>query len=601
VASRRSTYGRPAALFAAGFVILLTVLTLLDHFGLPGSVLSATLCGAVLVALAAIGINGSTMQASEFYLAGRGVPAALNGMATAAAFISTFVYLGIGGAFFAAGAGGAAVVIGLALGFLILTVGVAPYFRKSSAFGIVDFLGIRYGGAAVRIAAMAIVVPALMIALTSAVSAAAFLAALALNVSDGIALTIVTAVVLVSPVLGGQRSVTRTAVVAYVTLALAIAVPVAAVSLIEYGWPIPPLTFGTAAKDAALLAESGGKGLGATFAGGFTLSSAGALAQMIVLATGIAALPHLLTRSAAVRGPDRARRAGAWALAAVLFVALMAPAYPAFARLFVLRELAGAPIESLPDWVFTFGNLGLVRLCGVAATSVDVVLGACSALPGFTGNLDPAALTIGSDAIVLAGPSIFGLPYVTTALVATGALVAAIAAAKAIAFALASAIGHDFYAGVVDPHASAGRQLILTRLAAVVAIGFAAWFASEAGSAAFGIAPAAIALSAGGLFPALVLGIWWRRTNATGAVAGIVAGGVLTATLIAEHRFPGFLPFGRLGFDDLTAGVLGMPIGFIATVAGSLASEPPSAERQVTLDAIRRPGGTPFVQETESL
>jgi cation/acetate symporter len=320
-----------------------------------------------------------------------------------------------------------------------------------------------------------------------------------------------------------------------------------------------------------------------------------------VLATGIAALPHLLVRSATVRGPDRARRAGAWALAAAVFVALMAPAYPAFVRLAILRDLTDTPIESLPDWILTFGNLGLVRMCGVAASSVDVVLGACSHLPGFTGNFDPSTLSIGGDAVVLAGPSIFGLPFVATALVAVGALAAAIAAAKAIAFALASAVGHDLYAGVIDAHASAGRQLILTRLAAAVGIGFAAWFASEAGHAAFGIAPAAIALSAGGLFPVLILAVWWRRANATGAVAGIAAGGILTATLIAEHRFPGFMPFGRLGFDDLTAGALGMPIGFIAAVAASLVSDPPPAESQVTVDAIRRPGGTPFVQETESL
>jgi cation/acetate symporter len=170
-----------------------------------------------------------------------------------------------------------------------------------------------------------------------------------------------------------------------------------------------------------------------------------------------------------------------------------------------------------------------------------------------------------------------------------------------MAFALASAIGHDLYAGALDAHASAGRQLIVTRLAATVGIGLAAWCVAGAGDAAFGIAPIAIALSAAGLFPALILAVWWRRANATGAIAGIVAGGLLTGTLIAEHRFPGFLPFGRLGFDDLTAGVLGMPAGFFAAVAATLASDPPPEERQVFIDAMRRPGGTPFVQETESL
>jgi len=103
------------------------------------------------------------------------------------------------------------------------------------------------------------------------------------------------------------------------------------------------------------------------------------------------------------------------------------------------------------------------------------------------------------------------------------------------------------------------------------------------------------------LFPALILAVWWKRANATGAVAGIIAGGVTTAAIVADHHFPGFLPFGRLGLDDLTAGIVGMPVGFIVAVAASLAADAPPEERQMIIDAIRRPGGTPFVQETESL
>ncbi len=597
----RSSHGRPAALFAAAFVLLLIVLALLDHFGLPAGALSTTLGGAVLIAVAALGINGSTMQASEFYLAGRAVAPGQNGMAMAAAAISAFVFLGFGGAFYSSGASAAALVVGIALGLLILTVAIAPYFRKSSAFGVADFLGLRFGGRAVRIVAAAIVVPALFIGLVSTLAAAAFLAAMLLGVGDGTALTVVVAVVLIATALGGLRAVTRTAIVEYVVMAIAIVAPAAVMSLREYSLPIPPLAFGTAVKEAALLVSASGHDLAAAFAGGFAPFGDNVFAEMVVLATGIAALPHLLLRCAAVRGPDRARRSAAWALAAVLLVALMAPAYAAFSRLVILRELVDGPIETLPDWVFKFGNLGLVRLCGVAATTVDAVLGACAVRPGFSGNLNAGDLALGGDAIVLAGPAIFGLPYVASALVAVGALAASLAAAKAMAFALASTIGHDLYAGALDAHASAGRQLIVTRLAATVGIGLAAWCAAGAGSAAFGIAPIAISLSAAGLFPALILAIWWRRANATGAIAGIAAGGLLTATLIAEHRFPGFLPFGRLGFDDLTAGIIGMPFGFLAAVAATLATDPPSEERLVFIDAMRRPGGTPFVQETESL
>lgn len=597
----RSSHGRAAALFAAAFVLLVAVLALLDHFGLPPAALSATLAGAVLIAAVVLGINGGTMQASEFYLAGRTLAPGQNGTATAAAAISSIVFLGLGGAFYAAGADAAALIIGLALGLLILTVGIAPYFRKSSAFGVADFLGLRFGGRAVRVVAAAIAVPALFIGLISALAVAAFLTAMLFGIGDGAALAIVVTVVLVASALGGLRAVTRTAILEYVVLAVGIVAPAAVVSLREYSLPIPPLAFGNAVKEAALLVTASGHDLAAAFAGGFAPTGDNVFAEMVVLAAGVAALPHVLMRSAAVRGPDRARRSGAWALAAVLLVALMAPAYAAFSRLVILRELVDGPIESLPDWVFSFGSLGLVRLCGIAATSVDAVLGACSARPGFTGNLNAGDLALGSDAVVLAGPAIFGLPYVASALVAVGALAASLAAAKAMAFALASSIGHDLYAGALDAHASAGRQLIITRLATVVGVGLAAWCAEGAGSAAFGIAPIAIALSAAGLFPALILAVWWRRANATGAIAGMVAGGLLAATLIAEHRFPGFLPFGRLGFDDLTAGIVGMPIGFLAAIAATLATDPPSEERRVFIDAMRRPGGTPFVQETESL
>jgi cation/acetate symporter len=597
----RSTHGRPAALFAAGFVLLLIILALLDHFGLPPAALSATLGGAVLIALAALGINGSTMQASEFYLAGRALPPWQNGVATAAAAISALVFLGLGGAFYANGADAGALVIGLALGFMILTAGIAPYFRKSSAFGVADFLGLRFGGKAVRVVAAAVAVPALFLGLIAALAVAAFLTAMLIGVGDDAALAIVVTVVLIATALGGLRAVTRTAIVEYVVLAIGIVVPVAVVSLREYSLPVPPLAFGNAIKEAALLVSASGHDLAAAFPGGFAPRGDNVFAEMVVLAAGVASLPHLLLRSAAAPGPDRARRTGAWALAAVLLVALMAPAYAAFSRLVILRELVDGPIESLPDWVFTFGNLGLVRLCGIAATSVDAVLGACAARPGFTGNLNAADLAVGSDAIVLAGPAIFWLPYVASALVVVGALAASLAAAKAMAFALASAIGHDVYAGALDAHASAGRQLIITRLAAVVGVGLAGWCAAGAGTAAFGVASIAVALSAAGLFPALILAVWWRRANATGAIAGMVAGGLLTATLIADHRFPGFLPFGRLGFDDLTAAIIGMPVGFLAAVAATLATDPPSEEQQVFIDAIRRPGGTPLVQETESL
>jgi len=604
MARRAGGYGRLATLFAVAFLVLVAVLALLDYFGLPQAVLGTILGGAALVAFTAIGINASTMQTSEFYLAARSVPAPANGMASAAAVMAGAIFLGLAGGYFTDTGSAAAVTIGWSLGFLILAVCIAPYFRKSAAFGVGDFLGVRYGGGAVRIAAGAVVVAALVAALAAAIATASLVAAGLLDVSAGVALAVVAAVILTSTVLGGVRAITRTAIAEYIVLAFAILVPVAIVSMREFSWAVPQITFGLALKDAALLVLASGKDLAVSPPGRFWPMGAPGpfafFATIVTLATGVAAMPHLLLRSATVRTPNHARRSVGWSLLFVLVVALTAPAYAAFARLVILREVVDSGIGNLPDWIFTFGKLGLIKICGADAISADVAFAACSTGAAFSGNLPAGELAISGDAIVLAGPAIFDLPAVGTALIAVGALAATLAAAKAMAFAIASAIGHDLYGGALDTRASAGRQLIVTRLLVIAAVVLAAWLAAASADDVFALAPMAISLSASGLFPALILAVWWKRANAPGAVAGIIAGSVVTAALIADHRYPGFLPFGRLGFDELTAGIVGMPIGFLAAVATSLVTEPPSEERQVIVDAIRRPGGTPFVQESES-
>ena len=602
---RATTYGRLATLFAVAFAVLGTILALLDYFGLPPGVVGTVLSGAVLVAFAAIGVNAGTMQTSEFYLAARALPPPVNGVASAAAVLSGSLFLGLAGSYFAGPDFAAAITIGWCLGFVVLAVAIAPYFRKSGAFGVVDFLGVRYGGRAVRLAATIVVVSSLIAAIAAAIATAAMMTAALLDLPPGTALVVVAAIVAATTVLGGMRAITRTALAEYIVLAAAFLVPVTIVAVREYSSPLPQAAFGLALRDAALLVLASGRNLAASPAGSLWSSAAGGaftfFATVMTLAAGVASLPHLLMRSATVRGPDRARRSVAWGLLFLLVVVTAAPAYAAFARLLILREVVDLPIESLPDWIFTFGNLGLVKICGVDATSINAALGACSAIPSFTGNLAATDLAVSGDVVVLAAPAIFDLPYVASALIALGALAATLAAAKAMTFALASAVGHDLYGSAREIHPSAGRQLIVTRVILVAAVAAAAWFAGRASSDALALAPAAIALSAGGLFPALILGVWWKRATAAGAIAGIVAGFAVTAGLILDRRYPGFLPFGRLPFGELTAAIAGMPVGFLVAVAASLASEPPTEERQVIVDAIRRPGGAPFVQESESL
>lgn len=599
------SYGQLAILFGIAFAILAAILELLDYFGLPGDILGTAICGVGLIALAVVGVYAGTMQTSEFYLAARAVPAAGNGAASAVSVISGTLFIGLAGTYFAGADKAVAATIGWCFGFVVLTVGLAPYFRKSGAFGVVDFLGLRYGGRAVRIAAAVVVAVALFPATAAALAFAAEIAANLLGISAASALAIVAAVALVTTVLGGLRAITRTAIAEYIVVASAIVVPVTVVAFREYHTPFPQLSFGLALHDAALLALSGSGDI-ATFRanGAWSWIGGGAfnsLATVAVLAAGVAALPQLLMRSAAVRGPATARRSAAWGLLFILLVISAAPAYAAFAHYLILRDLVDVAIEHLPDWVFTFGHLGLVKVCGVEATSVNALLAACSSHPGFTGNLAAGDLSVAGDTVVLAAPGVFDLPDVVTALVALGALAAALAAGKAMAFAIASAFGHDLYRGVSEVAPSAGRQLIVTRLLLVVVIALAAWFAGRHPADAIALAPGAIAMAAGGLFPALILAVWWKPATAQGAVGAIIGGGVVTAALVLHARYPGFLPMGDLKLTEITGGIVGLPIGIVAAVTLSLGFTPSTEDRLAMVDAIRRPGGTPIVQESESL
>ncbi len=597
------TVRRVATLFAVAFVAIVIVLALLAQLGLSDTALAVTLAGATLAAFVVIGINARTMQTSEFYVAGRSVPPVGNGMAGAAAFMSGAVFLGLAGAFFADARVAVALTIGWSFGFLMLAVLFAPYFRKSGAFGVADFLAIRYGSGWVRLIAAAIVAVSLIAALAAALAIAAEIGTTVFSVSPAGAVTTAALVVLACTLFGGMRAVTMAGIVQYIVAALALLVPAAIVSANVYSLPVPQLTFGNAAAQATALGTTGGHlahSLGSRFlpfapAGGF-----GFFAAIVSLATGVAALPHLLIRSATVRDVEAARSSAGWSLVFVLVIALTAPAYAAFADLAILRQLVGSAVSALPDWIFAFGRLGLVQICGADAVSPAAASAAC----GGPGPIFAPQLAVGGDAIVLAWPDIVGLPFISRVLIAVGALAATLAAAGAIAFAVGSSLGHDVYARLLAPKASGGRQLAVTRLLLIAVVALGAWLATSRADDVFALALTAISLSAGGLFPALFAAIWWRRSNAPGVIAGMASGFAATAVVVAACRYPGllpaFVPANAWGLSELSAAIVGLPVGFLVIAAVSVVTAAPSAERLAVLDAIRRPGGRPFVQEGES-
>jgi cation/acetate symporter len=201
----------------------------------------------------------------------------------------------------------------------------------------------------------------------------------------------------------------------------------------------------------------------------------------------------------------------AWSLLFIFLLYFTAPAYAAFSKLEVYSTLIGKNITDLPQWVYNWGSLGLVNICGKAAASLDAVKAACAALPGHAGIVRWQDFGINTDVVVLSTPEIAGLPYVIAGLVAAGGLAAALSTADGLLLAIANALSHDIYYKMIDPNAPTSRRLIVSRVLLVVVALLAAWTASQRPADILSMVAWAFSLAAAGLFPALVLGVWWKR------------------------------------------------------------------------------------------
>jgi cation/acetate symporter len=334
----------------------------------------------------------------------------------------------------------------------------------------------------------------------------------------------------------------------------------------------------------------------------------------------------------------------AWSLLFIFILYFTAPAYAAFSKLEVYSTLIGKNLADMPAWVFNWGKLGLVNICGKAAASLDVIKASCAALPGHAGILRWQDLGINTDVVVISTPEIAGLPYVITGLVAAGGLAAALSTADGLLLAIANALSHDVYYKVINPNASAQKRMVVSRTLLVLVAIAAAWVASTRPTDIVAMVAWAFSLAAGGLFPALVLGVWWKRTTGTGAVAGILAGFFVTLFYLVITRYwphVGVNYFGmtsllnpitgaplvnadamkaalanpaiadgpvlatnplasRVGWfnlNNISSGAFGLPVGFLVMIVVSLMTPAPSKEIQDFVDACRRPKGKTLMEE----
>jgi cation/acetate symporter len=588
--------GKIYGLYTGGFFAFVILLGILEQVGVPNRIIGYLFVFFTLAVYAGIGIISRTMQVSEYYVAGRRVPAVYNGMATGADWMSGASFVGMAGTLYMLGYDGLAFVLGWTGGYVLVAVLVAPFLRKFGAYTVPDFLSARFGGNFARFLGVIVLFACSFTYVTAQIYATGIIASRFLGMPFEVAVFVGLIGILLCSMLGGMRAVTWTQVAQYIVLIIAYLIPVIIMSTQVTGIPIPQLTYGSVLQQIQGLEqqmlESGlatAESLKPHLAPFTTYNPLNFFGLILCLMVGTASLPHILMRYFTTPSVRAARISCGWSLFFIFLLYFTAPAYAAFAKLEVYTNVIGVGMDQLPQWIYQYGRIGLVQVCGVDATTIEAVRAACAGSGSADGILQLQDLAINTDVIVIATPEIAGMPYVIAGLVAAGGLAAALSTADGLLLAIANALSHDVYYKMVDPHASTRRRLLVARTLLVIVALAAATLASTKPADILSMVAWAFSLAAAGNFPALVLGIWSKRVNATGAVAGIIAGfGVCLFYLIGTRYF-GMAEW--FGVKNISAALFGMPVGFIVMYGVSLMTKAPSQEMQDLIDDIRRPHG----------
>jgi cation/acetate symporter len=598
--------GRIYGLYTGSFLAFVVILGLLEYMGLPDPYIGYAFVGLTILVYAGIGYISRTAQVSEYYVAGRKVPAVYNGMATAADWMSAASFIGMAGSLYAQGYDGLAFVLGWTGGYVLVAVLVAPYLRKFGAYTVPDFLAARYGGNFARFIGVLVLIACSFIYLMGQLTGTGLVMSRLIGIPFAYGVFVGLAGILVCSMLGGMRAVTWTQVAQYIVLIIAYLIPVIILSAQRTGIPVPQLAYGEVLQEitnlertAEYLTSVGAeKGHATPFWFRDPLNFFGLIFCLMV---GTASLPHVIMRYFTTPSVREARKSVGWSLLFIFALYFTAPAYAVFAKYEVFTNVLGRDIgtieavQGLPSWIFTYGKLGLVKICGANAEAAEAVFAACQAKG--VALLRFAEFSIAPDTIVLATPEIAGLPYVIAGLVAAGGLAAALSTADGLLLAIANALSHDVYYQMIDHTASTRRRLVVARILLVAVALFGAYTAIILPQSILIFVSWAFSVAASGLFAALVLGVFWKRCTSAGAVAGMIAGFAvcLYYTFGTEYYgvplwFQGTALTPR-GLSNIAAGVIGIPVSFVVTIVVSLLTPAPSRQMQEFVDAIRVPRG----------
>ncbi len=581
-----------------------------------------------------------------FYVAGRGVPAAANGMATAADWMSAASYISMAGLVSTMGYAGGVYLMGWTGGFVLLALLLAPYLRKFGHYTVPDFVGDRYDS---NIARMVAVVCALFISFTYVAGqmrgvGVVFSRFLEVDVNTGVVIGMV--IVFIYATLGGMKGITWTQVAQYWVLITAFLIPAIAISIKLTGMSIPQLGLGGTLDGTAggapgvylleklnqIQHDLGFSSYTDTFVGGWDKVNVFLVA--LALMVGTAGLPHVIVRFYTVKSPQAARLSAFWALLFIAILYLTAPSIAGFARYYMLESLNGRSAEQLPSWYNSWEKTGLILWFDNGDDSVRYSAGDDNEIFR-RGNLPEAEMRsiavnhqkwldsdgrAGADAreimrarglsgpdrdiIVLATPEMAELSSWIIAFVAAGGLAAALSTASGLLLVISSSVAHDLYFRIYNPRATEKQRLLVGRsvigLAVVVAGLFGIYppgFVSQVVAFAFGLAAASF-------FPVIVLGIFSKRVGTIPAICGMIAGIGFTSFYIVATVFGGMekWSFGisEYGIDAQGIGSIGMLLNFAVTLALTPFCAPPSKASQAMVDSVREPEGlTPAVNIEE--
>ena len=529
-----------------------------------------------------------------FYVAGRGVPALANGMATGADWMSAASFISMAGLISFMGYTGTVYLMGWTGGYVLLALLLAPYLRKFGRYTVPDFVGERYYSQAARVVAVfcAIFVSFTYVAGQMRGVGVVFSRFLEVPVEQGVVIGMV--LVFIYATLGGMRGITYTQVAQYNVLIVAYLIPAVAISWKLTGNPIPQLGFGARViegQNAGLYLleaiDQIHRDLGlpeytAAFVAG-KKSMVDVAAITMALMVGTAGLPHVLIRFYTVRSARAARWSAMWALLFIAILYTTAPAIATFARVNMIQTLHGVSYREAPTWFTNWETTELIKFDDKDGDGIIT----------YSGDAARNELIVDRDIMVLANPEIAQLPAWVVALVAAGALAAALSTAAGLLLVISSAVSHDLVKSVMRPNLSERSELLLARIAAggaVVAAGFLGIyplaFVAQVVAYAFGLA-------ASTFFPILVLGIFTKRTTKEGAIAGMLAGVIFTAGYILYFKSinPAAGPDRWwFGISPEGIGSLGMLLNFAVALVVSRMTPAPPDDVQRLVDHVRLPG-----------